>query len=195
MVSLIGELIRGTLSDKSALRPQLDAMLHKTHLLTSLDQMLDDSLVTIAVVIPLPPSYSTLRTILMLSDTTLTANKVTVSVIEHEEMMQNKAKHTAFTARMGNLGTPQSSKSLDKKNKDKSSKQCTYCKKPNHTKDECHKRKADLEAAVEKKKADAKLDDLNAKVAHTACTEPDEPVLRVYVADTLKANTHSLASR
>ncbi len=195
MVSLIGELFRGTLSDESALRPQLDAMLHKTHLLMSLGQMLDDSLVTIAMVIPLPPSYSTLCTILMLLDTTLTTNKVTVSVIEHEEMMQSEAKHTTLAARMGKPGTPQSSKSSDKMNKDKSSKQCAYCKKPNHTKDECHKCKVDLEAAAEKKKADAKLDDLNAKVAHTAHTEPDEPVLRVYVADTLKANAHSLASR
>ncbi|KAI0704199.1 hypothetical protein C8T65DRAFT_518784, partial [Cerioporus squamosus] len=54
VASLIGELFRETLSDESPLRPQLDAMLHKKHLLSSLGQNLDDSLVAIAMVISLP---------------------------------------------------------------------------------------------------------------------------------------------
>ncbi|KAI0369858.1 hypothetical protein BV20DRAFT_915381, partial [Pilatotrama ljubarskyi] len=61
VASLIGELFRDTLSDDSAMQPQLDAMLHKKHLLCTLDQPLNDSLVAIAMVISLPPSYSTLR--------------------------------------------------------------------------------------------------------------------------------------
>lgn len=65
MASLIGELFRDTLSDDSPLRPQLDAMTNKRHLLASLGVSLDDSLIAIAMVLSLPPSYSTLRTILM----------------------------------------------------------------------------------------------------------------------------------
>ncbi|KAI0326241.1 hypothetical protein GY45DRAFT_1259329, partial [Cubamyces sp. BRFM 1775] len=61
VASLISELFRGTLSDEAPLRPQLDMMLHKKHLLTSLGQPLSDSLIAIAMSISLPPSYSTLR--------------------------------------------------------------------------------------------------------------------------------------
>ena len=57
---LIGELFRGTLSDESEMEPQLNAMRQKAYVLSSLGQPLDDSLVTIALVISLPPSYSTL---------------------------------------------------------------------------------------------------------------------------------------
>ncbi|KAG2337138.1 hypothetical protein BDR05DRAFT_843937, partial [Suillus weaverae] len=56
---LIGKLFRGTLLDESEIEPQLNAMRQKTQVLNSLGQTLDNSLVTIAMVISLPPSYST----------------------------------------------------------------------------------------------------------------------------------------
>ncbi|KAJ8580825.1 hypothetical protein M405DRAFT_698838, partial [Rhizopogon salebrosus TDB-379] len=58
---LIGELFRGTLSDESAMETQLNTMRQKAYVLKSLGQPLDDSLVAIAMVISLPPSYSILR--------------------------------------------------------------------------------------------------------------------------------------
>ncbi|KAJ8580272.1 hypothetical protein M405DRAFT_689591, partial [Rhizopogon salebrosus TDB-379] len=58
---LIGELFCGTLSDESPMETQLNSMRHKAQILSSLGQSLDDTLVAIAMVISLPPSYSTLR--------------------------------------------------------------------------------------------------------------------------------------
>ncbi|EIW62741.1 uncharacterized protein TRAVEDRAFT_114233, partial [Trametes versicolor FP-101664 SS1] len=61
IASLIGELFRGTLSDEESLEAQLDAMQLKARTLERLGQNLDDSLVAIAMVTSLPPSYNTLR--------------------------------------------------------------------------------------------------------------------------------------
>jgi len=57
---LIGKLFCGTLLDDSPLEPQLNAMRQKAIVLALLGQTLDNSLIAIAMVISLPPSYSTL---------------------------------------------------------------------------------------------------------------------------------------
>ena len=57
---LIGELFRSTFSDELPLEPQLNAMHHKAHVLSSLGLKLEDTLIAIAMVISLPESYSTL---------------------------------------------------------------------------------------------------------------------------------------
>lgn len=74
---LIGELFRGTLSDDSAMETQLNAMHQKAHILSTLGQPLDNTLVATAMVISLPPSYSTLRTILM-----STSDKLSISDVQ-----------------------------------------------------------------------------------------------------------------
>ncbi|EMD30481.1 hypothetical protein CERSUDRAFT_40957, partial [Gelatoporia subvermispora B] len=61
IAQLISELFRSTLSDENALEPQLNAILQKSYILKSLGQTLNDSLVAVAMVISLPPSYDTLR--------------------------------------------------------------------------------------------------------------------------------------
>ncbi len=190
VASLIGELFREMLCDESPLRPQLDAMLNKKHLLTSLGQSLDDSLVAIAMVISLPPSYSTLRTILMFSEETLSTDKVIASVVEHEKMRLNEVKQHALAARLGKGAPPkQDSKAGSKKGKSDKPK-CAHCKKLGHKKEECRKLKAELEA---KQKEDiAKKGDLNAKVA---TVRDDDTILRIYVADVLEARKSDMVTR
>ncbi|KIK18569.1 hypothetical protein PISMIDRAFT_14278, partial [Pisolithus microcarpus 441] len=61
---IIGDLFRGTLADDQPMETQLNAMHQKAHILASLGQPLNNSLIAIAMVISLPQSYSTLRTIL-----------------------------------------------------------------------------------------------------------------------------------
>ncbi|PCH35363.1 hypothetical protein WOLCODRAFT_41682, partial [Wolfiporia cocos MD-104 SS10] len=61
IVYLISDLFHGNLSDESPLEPQLNAMSQKAYIITSLGQPLGNSLIAIAMVISLPPSYSTLR--------------------------------------------------------------------------------------------------------------------------------------
>ena len=60
---LIGEIFRSTFTDESPLEPQLNALRHKAHILTSLGLKLEDLLIAIAMVISLPESYSILRMI------------------------------------------------------------------------------------------------------------------------------------
>ncbi|CDO75139.1 hypothetical protein BN946_scf184772.g6 [Trametes cinnabarina] len=190
VASPISELFRDTLSDDSAMQLQLDAMLHKKHLLSTLDQPLDDSLVAIAMVISLPPSYSTLCTILMSSDATLSTDKVITSILEQEKLMQAEAKHSTFAARLGKGNAKHDNKS----GKSKGDKpKCAHCKKLGHKKDECRKLKAEL---AEKQKSDTTAEkprDLNAKVARAS--DRSAAVLRIYVADVIEASSVPLASR
>jgi len=60
---LISELFRSMLSDDESMETQLNSMQQKANVLKTLGQPLKDSLIT-AMVILLPPSYSTLQTIL-----------------------------------------------------------------------------------------------------------------------------------
>ncbi len=110
-------------------------MLHKKHLLTSLGQVLDNSFVAIAMVIPLPPSYSTLHTILMSSDSALSTEKVIAAIVEHEKMLESEAKHTMLAACVGKGKGKDKQKLGDKK------PTCAHCKKQGHKKDKCYKLK------------------------------------------------------
>jgi hypothetical protein len=83
---LIGELFRSTLSDETPLEPQLNAMLQLGYNLHSLGQQLNDSLIAIAMIISLPDSYSTLRSILMATDLKQTSESVKTSVLQEEQL-------------------------------------------------------------------------------------------------------------
>jgi hypothetical protein len=126
---LIGELFRNTLSDESPLEPQLNAMRHKAHVLTSLGLKLEDALVAIAIVISLPESYSTLRTILMSTEDKLLPDSVISQILIEEKSRKNPAQ-TALLAHRGK------GQGKDQKG-DKSKKKCSYCKKKGHVKEEC----------------------------------------------------------
>jgi hypothetical protein len=85
IAQLIGELFRSTLTDESPMETQLNAMQQKAHILTSLGQPLDDTLVAVAMVISLPPSYAILRTILMSTSDKLTTEAVITQVLVEEK--------------------------------------------------------------------------------------------------------------
>ena len=193
VASLIGELFRDTLSDESPLQPQLDAMLHKKHLLATLGQPLDDSLVAIAMVISLPPTYSTLRTILMSSDTTLSTDKVVTSVLDQEKLLATEVKHSAFAARLSKGAPKPDSKSGGGKKPKSDKPKCAHCKKLGHKKEECRKLKAELEARAKSETTNTnKGGDLNAKVART---QDGDTVLRTFVANAIEAGEDSLSAR
>lgn len=134
---LIGELFRGTLSADSPMHNQLNAMWQKARILKSLGQPLDDSLIAIAMVISLPPSYATLRTILMSSNDKLSIDSVISQVLVEEKSQQlASGGQSALVVR-----TSGHSKSNTKD--DKRKLKCGYCKKKGHSEDECRKKKAD----------------------------------------------------
>jgi hypothetical protein len=59
-------------------------MLQFGYSLHSLGQKLDDSLITIAMIISLPDSYSTLCSILMATDLKLTTESIKTSILQEE---------------------------------------------------------------------------------------------------------------
>jgi hypothetical protein len=95
---LIGKLFRSTLSDENLLKTQLNAMVQIGYNLHSLGQQLDDSLIAIAMIISLPDSYSTLRSILMATDLKLTTQSVKNSILQEEQLRKGTNSSRAFTA-------------------------------------------------------------------------------------------------
>jgi hypothetical protein len=74
-------------------------MLQLGYNLHSLRQELDDSIIAIAMIISLPDSYSTLRSILMATDLKLTTESIKTSILQ-EELMQKETLLTALTAQV-----------------------------------------------------------------------------------------------
>ncbi|GBE82734.1 hypothetical protein SCP_0411190 [Sparassis crispa] len=180
---LISDLFRSTLSDESPLEPQLNTMRQKAHILETLGLTLDDTLIAIAMAISLPPSYSTLRTILMASDSKLTVEKVVNEVLSKEKRRGETTAASALIAKHADTKSKSKGKDKDKKKKGK----CTFCGYTGHTKDECQKFKASqVEGATAKgdkkaeKAADAKE---SAKIASVG--EADSETLRLFVAEEL----------
>ena len=86
------------------------------------------------MVISLPESYSTLRTILMSMEDKLLPDSIIAQVLIKEKSCKNPTAQTALLAHGG--------KGKGKDKGDKGKKKCTYCKKKGHMKDECRHLKA-----------------------------------------------------
>jgi hypothetical protein len=172
---LIGELFRGTLSDDSAMETQLNAMRQKAHILSTLGQPLDDTLVATAMVISLPPSYSTLRTILMSTSDKLSIDTVIAQVLVEEKSRLTSNSQSALVARGPNNG----SKHKDKKKKKK--ERCTYCSFPGHKEEDCRKKKKDTE-----EDAKSSAESTNDKPHHSAkvarSTRNSETPIQLFLA-------------
>ena len=113
---LIGELFWNTLSEESSLEPQLNVMCHKAHVLTLLGLKLEDALVVIAIVLSLPESYSTLRTILMSIEDKLLLDSVISQILIEEKSHKNPVQ-TALVAHGGKGKGKEKSKKDDKSKK------------------------------------------------------------------------------
>ena len=98
---LIGKLFWMTFTDESPLKPQLNAMRHKAHILSSLGLKLEDALIAIAMVISLPESYSTLRTILMSTEDKILPDSIIAQVLIEEKSRKNATAQTALLAHGG----------------------------------------------------------------------------------------------
>ena len=157
-------------------------MRHKAHVLTSLGLKLEDALVAIAIVLSLPESYSTLRTILMSTEDKLLPDSVISQILIEEKSRKNPAQ-TALLAHGGK------GKGKDQKG-DKLKKKCSYCKKKGHIKEECRRLKAaenkdqkpSTSNGSEKEKKDG---DLTAKVAVMGEPSSNSESLRLFVANAL----------
>ena len=179
---LIGEIFQSTFTDESLLEPQLNALCHMAHILTSLGLKLEDSLIVIAMVISLPESYSILRTILMSSEDKLSPDSVTTQVLIKEKGWKNPVQ-------IALLAHGKKGKGKDQKG-EKEKKKCTYCKKKGHLKKDCQKKKADetkdnkttTSNSSEKEK---KRRTLTARVATMVESSLNSEFLQLFVANAL----------
>ena len=173
---LIIELFHSTLSDDSPLDPQINAMMHTANTITTLGLPLHEKLIALAIIISLPPSYETLKTILTASKSTeLTVENVRSQIgIEEHRRMREADSSSVFTAHF--KGT------LKGKNKDlKFNRSCSYCKKPSHKVKDCYKLKAKCErdAAMAPSTSDSTA--LRAQM----CSYNDDPICLFHVANKL----------
>ena len=177
---LISELFRNTLSDDESMETQLNSMRQKANVLKTLGQPLEDSLVAIAMVISLPPTYSTLWTILMAADDKLTTDAVINQVLIEEKSRKVSSTHSALAAKTTGRSKQKGRGKVSKEEKGKRS--CTYCSKSGHTEDECWAKKA-AERSKEKddmSKEQADEKELAAHVAKTGSTHL--PPLHLFLA-------------
>ena len=152
-------------------------MCHKAHVLTSLGLQLEDALVVITIVISLPESYSTLRTILMSTEDKLLPDSIISQILIEEKSRKNPAQ-TALLAHGG--------KGKDQRG-DKSKEKCSYCKKKGHVKEECRRLKStenkpSTSNSSEKEKKDG---DLTAKVAIMGEPSSNSESLCLFVTNAL----------
>jgi hypothetical protein len=193
---LIVELFCSTLSDESPLETQLNAMLQISYNLHSLGQQLDDSLITIAMIISLPDSYLTLHSILMATDLKLMTQSVKSSILQEEQLCKGTNGSRALTAQIQKKTTENQRGQTkgkrpagsDKGEKDKTGpkKVCNYtgCGIKGHTDNECHKLKAVLEKYGNLKN---KLNELKSASSNTIaavmfhkCLTPKSVTIRSY---------------
>ena len=191
---LIKEIFRASFSDEMPMEPQLNDVQHKAHILKTLGEPISDAVIAHAMLLALPDSYSTLRTILNSTPATtggssLSTDIVITHVLTEEKNTKFGGSQVALIAHTKGKGKPQSSKPSDG---DKKKIKCSYCKKKGHIKSECRKLKAD-QAAKEGKSGERKDSgngDLSAKVA---VAKADEGIIRLFKAEILTGQKDMLS--
>ena len=161
---LTSELFQRALLDDKSMEIQLNSMRQKVNVLKTLGQLLKDSLAVIATVISLPPTNSTLRTILMAAD-----------------------NNSALAAKMAGWSKQKGKGKVSKE--DKGRKLCTYCSKSGHTEDECWAKRA-AEHAKEKDDVSKEKTDEKELVARVTTMESTHlPLLCLFMARHVNAPT------
>jgi len=182
---LIIELFRSTLSDDMPLNPQINAMLRTANTITTLGLPLHEKLIALAIIILLPPSYDTLKTILTAAKSMeMTVENVHSQVALKEHRRAHEADSSSvFAARF--KGTPKGNKDL------KANRSCSYCKKPGHKVEDCHK----LKAKREKDAATVSVPlDSTALCVQMHSYDDNDPIRLFHAADKL-ANCSDLTDR
>ena len=157
-----------------------------------LGQLLKDSLVVIVMVISLPPTYSTLWTILMATADKLTMNTVINQVLIGKKSRKKFSAHLALTTKMAGWSKQKGKGKVNKEEKGK--KLCTYCSKSSHTKDKCWAKRA-TEHAKEKDDVSKEETDEKELAAHVVTMESTHlPPLHLFMAQHISTPTQRVAN-
>ena len=184
IIYLMETLFITPLTDLDPMQPQLVALTQTAQQLVTAGLPVDDKLLAYLLVLRLPPSYATLRTVLSNTERTKITSKGIITQILAKERQRVRAaggdvtvyyanakakakrgKQLNTLSTMPNVGSSMSTASNGKK--------CSYCRKLGHEKSKCRKLKA-----KEKEREDEKAKNSDTK----GSTPSTSPTAKVAVA-------------
>jgi gag-polypeptide of LTR copia-type len=167
---LTAKVFWSQMSDSQDLQMQINELCTYASKLNSLGHPLDDKMFVVAIILSLPPSYSTLQTVILAASGNKLDSQEVISTILAEEQRWCETSDKALKACTGKTG---------KLNKPKGDRpMCSNCKKLGCTKEKCWAPGGGAEK--EKGKTTEKAKDEKAKVASTW---DDSNTLEIFIAD------------
>jgi hypothetical protein len=178
---LIDDVFRRQFLDMEPLEPQINSLVRSAHTITALGLALDDRIIAHTIIGALPPSLSTLKTILS------TCNNIDIEYTKSQIICDEQCRvhksgmaATAFFAKSGLAA--KKGKGKGKGKDDKLKKYCTHCTITGHDASECQKLKKEQEAkAANSAKPATATPTAMAKIANTNKPASDETVRTVHV--------------
>ena len=189
IVLLIGALFQEKLDDEHPLETQLNTMIHRSQILASLGIKIDESVIAAAMILALPDSYSTLRSILTATFDKPETEKVKNSILAEERSRLSAGSVSATVLKAHMKGKPQQqTKSGKGKEKAQGKKEkCKFCRCSGHVEADCRKKKAALEG-LQKDSGESKdakptksSGEVKAKFAHTRRASDSSGSIRLFV--------------
>ena len=145
IVTLLEQVLGVSFKDSEPLQQQLDDVIFAAQQLEAVGLPIGDRILAYNIAIHLPPSYSTLRTILTSTDSSKISSKYVVDQVVAEErhrITQSGGAASTYFAKVNKGKSAQGNGNRDTK--------CSHCKKKGHKKAECRKLKREKEEAAAK---------------------------------------------
>jgi gag-polypeptide of LTR copia-type len=134
---LIDDVFRRQLLDTESLEPQINSLIRSAHTITALGLVLDDRIIVHTIIGALPPSQSTLKTILSTRDN-IDIENTKSQIIRDEQCRVHESGMAATAFFTKSIKAAKKGKGKGKGNQeDKSKKYCNHCKIKGHDTSEC----------------------------------------------------------
>jgi len=145
LASFLEQVLKATFTDTEPLQPQLDKVTFANRQLEAAKIIIPDIVITHNIVLHLPESYSTLRTVLTsCNSTNMTSKWVIDQVIakEHHRITKFGGNATAYFAKPSKNRPQQANSNPDNANRSPydPGKKCSYCERKVYDASECQKK-------------------------------------------------------
>jgi gag-polypeptide of LTR copia-type/GAG-pre-integrase domain len=205
IIHLLNNIFCTIFNKSKPMEPQINTICQATHTITNLGLSLDEELIMFAIIMALPPSLTTLKTILSNSTSELTPNYIKSQIMHDEQccIHEYSEGQSAFFTKAGKKGKGKG-KGKDTSQEDKQKKKCLHCKHIGHLVKECCKKKEEEEekatSNTSKPAAPTTSTPATTSVKITKATEPlpDKTAMcsaRVYHAMTKLSESNSTQSK
>jgi len=166
---LVEELFLTTLSESKPLEPQINKLVRAAHTLNTLGFGLEDKVLAYIIVLKLPDSMATLKTILSATEASEISTEAVVSQIILDEQRRVRASGVGTIASFDKAAKKGWSASDD------CEKKCTHCNKRGHDISECRKLKREQESkgARNSSVSSTAAPPASANIGHAASTPGD----------------------